>query len=126
MLLLQRYVSRVAAVVLLGLWGEPLWAAEKASAGQRIYDRDCATCHGPEGKGDGETAAYLTPPPQDFSTGILQRRSDDFLSAVIAKGGVAKGLSESMPGFPKLSKSDVQSVVVYIRQLATGGAKKTK
>jgi len=87
------------------------------SAGQTIYDRDCATCHGPEGKGDGEQATYVTPQPQDFTKGILDKRSDDFLTSVITKGGQAEKLSESMPGFPKLSKSDVQSLVAYIRQL---------
>jgi mono/diheme cytochrome c family protein len=126
MQLLQSSAVRVAAVVMLVFEAEPLGAAEKVATGQRIYERECATCHGAEGKGDGETATYLTPQPQDLTTGILQKRSDEFLTAVITKGGVAKGLSESMPAFPKLSKSDVQSVVAYIRQLATGGAKKAK
>jgi mono/diheme cytochrome c family protein len=118
----------VAAAVALLLAAGPGKAEQMASAspGKSIYDRDCATCHGPEGKGDGETAAYLTPQPQDFTTGIIQKRSDEFLSAVIAKGGPAKGLSESMPGSPKLSKTDVQSVVAYVRELSKGGAKKAK
>ena len=99
----------------------PSLAAQKSSAaGQRIYDRECATCHGPEGKGDGETATYLSPQPQDFTTGIVQKRSDEFLTTVISKGGVAKGLSESMPAFPKLSKSELQGVVAYVRELAKG------
>ena len=97
-----------------------------ASGGQAIYARDCATCHGPEGKGDGETAAYLTPQPQDFTTGLLQKRSDEFLTAVIARGGPAKGLADSMPAFAKLSKKDVQNVVAYVRQLSKGGTKKAK
>ena len=71
------------------------------TAGQTIYDRDCSTCHGPEGKGDGEQATYVTPQPQDFTKGLLDKRSDDFLTSVITKGGQAQGLSESMPGFPK-------------------------
>jgi mono/diheme cytochrome c family protein len=124
-MLLLRNAARLSSVLTL-LMGGPLSAAEKVTSGQRIYDRECATCHGPAGKGDGETATYLSPQPQDFTTGILQKRSDEFLATVIAKGGVAKNLSESMPAFPKLSKSDVQSVVAYIRQLATGGAKKAK
>ena len=95
-------------------------AQKSTAAGQRIYDRECATCHGPEGKGDGETATYLSPQPQDFTTGIVQKRSDEFLTTVISKGGVAKGLSESMPAFPKLSKSELQSVVAYVRELAKG------
>lgn len=120
--------SSIAVAVVLFAAAGGATAEEKAAggAGQLIYDRDCATCHGPEGKGDGETAAYLTPLPQDFTTGILQKRSDEFLTAVITKGGTAKGLAESMPGFPKLSKTEVRSVLVYIRQLGKGGAKKAK
>lgn len=120
-------VGRLAVVVTLGLAGGPVNADPKApSAGQKIYDRECATCHGAEGKGDGETAVYVTPQPQDLTTGILKKRSDEFLTTIITKGGVAKGLSESMPAFPKLSKSEVQSVVVYLRQLGGGSPKKTK
>jgi mono/diheme cytochrome c family protein len=125
-MLLLRNSARTFSVVTLLLTGGAPQAADKVTPGQRIYDRDCATCHGPGGKGDGETATYLSPQPQDFTTGILQKRSDEFLATVIAKGGVAKNLSESMPAFPKLSKSDVQNVVAYIRQLATGGAKNPK
>jgi mono/diheme cytochrome c family protein len=122
-----RPVLVACAMTLFLLCGQA--AAEQkaaASTGKIVYERDCATCHGPEGKGDGETATYLTPQPQDFTTGLIQKRSDEFLTAVITKGGSAKGLSESMPGFPKLSKSDVQSVVAYVRQLGKSGAKKTK
>jgi mono/diheme cytochrome c family protein len=115
----------VVAVVLLAIGG-PSGVEAKPTAGQEVYERECATCHGPEGKGDGETAAYLTPQPQDFTTGIIQKRTDEFLTVVIAKGGAAKGLAESMPAFPKLTKTEVQAVVAYVRQLGKGGAKKVK
>jgi high-affinity iron transporter len=120
--------SRVVAVVALVCTAGTAKAEQTAAAntGQSLYERDCATCHGAQGKGDGETAAYLSPQPQDFTNGVVQKRSDDFLTAVIAKGGVAKGLSESMPAFPKLSKSEVQSLVAYVRQLGKAGAKKPK
>ncbi|HTO22845.1 MAG TPA: cytochrome c [Spirochaetia bacterium] len=96
-----------------------------ASPGQAIYERDCAHCHGVSGKGDGEESMYLTPPPQDFTTGILDKRSDDFLATVISKGGAAKGLSSSMPAAPKLSQADVKNVVAYIRKLGKAPPKKT-
>jgi mono/diheme cytochrome c family protein len=118
--------SIVGAVALLAL---PASAADKPApnSGQTIYDRDCATCHGETGKGDGDTAEYLTPKPEDFTSGILGKRSDEFLTAVIAGGGPAKGLSASMPGFAKLSKTDLKSVVAYVRQLGKGaGGKKSK
>jgi mono/diheme cytochrome c family protein len=112
----------VAIVLFLSIAGQAGAQQKPAvSPGQKIYERDCATCHGAQGKGDGETAAYLTPQPQDFTNSVVQKRSDEFLTAVIAKGGAAKGLSESMPPFPKLSTSDVQSVVLYVRQLGKGG-----
>ncbi len=112
-------IGPVAAAVAFLASSGSVGAAQKATptAGQTVYDRDCATCHGPEGKGDGEQATYITPGPQDFTKGILDKRSDDFLTSVITKGGQAQGLSESMPGFPKLSKADLQSLVAYIRQL---------
>lgn len=91
-----------------------------ASAGKTVYDRDCTQCHGAAGKGDGEEAQYLTPTPKDFASGILEKRGDDFLAAVIAEGGKAKGLSESMPAFPKLSRQEVKDVIGYIRQLGKG------
>jgi mono/diheme cytochrome c family protein len=100
--------------------------AAAPNPGQSLYQRECETCHGAQGKGDGETAAYLSPQPQDFTSSVVQKRSDEFLTAVIAKGGPAQGLSESMPAFLKLSKSEVQSLVAYVRQLGKAGAKKAK
>ena len=96
-------------------------AADKAAApGQALYDKECAHCHGATGKGDGEESAYLTPSPQDFTTGSLDKRSDDFLAALIVKGGKAQGLSDAMPPSPKLSQENVKDLVAYIRQLAKG------
>ena len=111
---------QLAATLVFFAAAQPAVAEQKAgpSAGQTIYDRDCATCHGPGGKGDGEQAIYVTPQPQDFTTGILDKRSDEFLTAVIAKGGQASGLADSMPPFPKLSKTELQGLVTYIRQLS--------
>ncbi len=67
---------------------------------------------------------YVTPQPQDFTTGVLDKQTDEFLASVIAKGGLANGLPESMPAFPKLSKSEIQGVVAYIRQLGKASGKK--
>src|SRR6187549_1747915 len=46
------------------------------AAGKAIYDRDCASCHGATGKGDGDDAAYFTTKPTDFTDRAkLSRRS---------------------------------------------------
>lgn len=113
-----------ACAILVVLFALPTRAAGRApsGAGQAVYDRECAQCHGPAGKGDGEEAQYLTPAPKDFKSGVLDKRSDDFLAAVVARGGPAKGLSEAMPAFPKLSRAEVDAVIAYVRQLGKGSA----
>jgi mono/diheme cytochrome c family protein len=93
-------------------------AKPDAAAGKAVYDRECKSCHGATGKGDGEDAAYFTTKPPDFTDrAVLSKRSDDFLAAVISGGGPAKGLSKDMPA-TKLSAADVRSVVAYVRQLS--------
>lgn len=93
-------------------------AKPDAAAGKVVYDRDCASCHGATGKGDGDDAAYFTTKPPDFTNpAVLPKRSDDFLAAVITEGGPTKGLSKDMPA-TKLSAGDVKSVVLYLRQLS--------
>jgi mono/diheme cytochrome c family protein len=112
-----------AGAAILALFALPAGAAGTAAgAGQAVYERDCAQCHGATGKGDGEEAGYLNPTPKDFRSGILEKRSDDFLAAVVARGGPAKGLSEAMPAFPKLSKAELDAVIAYVRQLGKGSA----
>jgi mono/diheme cytochrome c family protein len=110
----------LGAIAVVTLSAFPGAAADKAAPGRAVYDKECAHCHGATGKGDGEESAYLTPSPQDFTTGILDKRSDDFLAAVIVKGGKAQGLSEAMPPTPKLTQENVKDLVAYIRQLGKG------
>jgi mono/diheme cytochrome c family protein len=94
------------------------------AAGKAVYERDCKSCHGATGKGDGEDAAYFTTKPGDLTDkAALSKRSDEFLAAVIRGGGPSKGLSKDMPA-TKLSDAELQSVVAYIRQLSgTKGGK---
>lgn len=126
MSLLRASSRAVAAVVALCAIQASAAGNAGPPPGKAVYDHDCAQCHGATGKGDGEESAYLTPSPKDFTSGVLDKRSDDFLAEVIANGGKAKGLSESMPASPKLSKADLKSLVAYIRQLGKGAGQKGK
>lgn len=100
----QPNVQRVAAVSTT----EPA-----ADLGAAIYQRDCAACHGKDGKG-------TLPGVRDFNAadGPLAK-SDDELQRNIANGYKSPGSALAMPGRggnPSLTDSDIRSVLLYLRQ----------
>lgn len=116
----RSWMRAAVGAAVLGSGAAPAAAPAKTdvSAGKAIYDKQCANCHGPAGKGDGEDAAYYTTKPTDLTDkAVLSKRSDDFLAAVISGGGPAKGLSKDMPP-TKLSPTELKSVVAYVRSLS--------
>ncbi|MEE9155802.1 MAG: c-type cytochrome [Gemmatimonadota bacterium] len=95
-------------------------AGQDVQAGQILYDKWCAGCHGFDGAGDGYAADYMLPRPRDFTLGIYQIRTtsngslptDEDLVHVIDKGmpGTA------MPGWEsKFSSSQINDVAAYIK-----------
>ena len=44
------------------------------AAGKVTYDALCATCHGPDGNGDGPAAEGLDPQPAALSDGMMMRQ----------------------------------------------------
>jgi mono/diheme cytochrome c family protein len=91
-----------------------------AQAGQAVYDRACAVCHGPAGAGDGPSAAGFPTKPSDLTDGrLMNPLPDEFLVNIVLNGGPAEGLSPAMPPFRgHLSDAEVRQVVAYVRSLA--------
>ncbi len=56
-------------VTLALLWALPAMATEQEllAAGQREFQRSCATCHGVDAKGQGPMAEFLTAKPADLT-----------------------------------------------------------
>jgi len=95
------------------LWIVGLNASLAAADGKALFDKSCASCHGPGGKGDGPAAKAMKNKPPDFAT--LKGKSDAELSATIKDGTVG-----GKPGHPKgskLSDDDVKALVEYVKQL---------
>jgi len=74
------------------------------------YKAKCATCHGPDGKGD--TAMGKTMKVKDLGSAEVQKQSDADLTTIIEKG------KKPMPGYEgKLTKEQIDSLVKYVRSL---------
>lgn len=93
--------------------------------GREIYTKQCASCHGVTGAGNGPAAEFLEPPPRDYRKGIFKFTSTprgnkprhEDLVRFIRHG--AKGTS--MPGFPWMPNDDLNAVIAYVKSLSCRG-----
>jgi mono/diheme cytochrome c family protein len=85
------------------------------AAGGKLYQEQCASCHGARGLGDGEAGKSLSPSPALLAY-MIQRpiAVDEYLMWTISEGGAA--FKTAMPAFKDtLSKDDIWKVVAYMR-----------
>ena len=81
-------------------WTGGLAPAVEASSGRGIYQQNCAACHRDD---------LLGAPPQIASlVGIGQRKTQDEISAIVAKG------AGRMPGFPYLTPGALSALVDFL------------
>ena len=114
-------------IVLMTLWlGAGSWvgchpAPEVAEApsvtnppkpGQVTFQKHCAACHGPTGKGDGYTT--FNPPVADLTSAKVYTQLAPQLIRTVHKGraNTAMGTWENV-----LSDQDIEEVVAYLRSL---------
>jgi mono/diheme cytochrome c family protein len=121
-----RKLTAVAlTIVVLGMaagaWAVEGGAIPEEARAKAIYVKQCASCHGAEGHGDGPAAYLLYPKPRDFwsaryrlvSTWEGVPTEDDTF------GVITRGIPGSaMPAWGHLSESDRWALVRYVRGLA--------
>lgn len=90
-----------------------------AKAGNDLFHKNCSSCHGNAGKGDGPAAVALNPKPRDLTDKTLMSGLDDqYLRTLIQKGGAALGKSPLMPGLGGVLKDgEIADVIAYLRTL---------
>ncbi len=82
-------------------------------AGQKIYFKHCATCHGSNGNGDGPGVVDLGIQPSRLCDPRLRAEPDGALFWKITAG------RKPMPGYGRrLSETDRWNLINYIRTLA--------
>jgi mono/diheme cytochrome c family protein len=82
--------------------------------GKRVYDTQCAMCHGETGTGNGDLAKDMNAAPPDFTgPATLKNRTDGELFAIIGAGsGLMPGQGERMKDYHKWD------VINYLRALS--------
>lgn len=91
----------------------PLTAdAANIAAGKALFLKECASCHGKKGKGDGPSAATLDVPAGNFASEATQKQSD---GALFWKTTVGR---KPMPSFKKqFSETQIWQLVIFMRTL---------
>jgi len=84
---------------------------DRDQRGKQLYQRYCASCHGPDGRGEGPAGQYMDPPPMNFHSDTA-RMSDDRLFTVITEGKISRG----MPAWGgTLSSEQRRAIIDYLR-----------
>lgn len=110
-------LARSLASSLLAAYPVPIAPARLPDLhqGAKLYEAQCASCHGAEGRGDGPAAAAQNPPPIAFTDRDRARERSLFsLHQSITRG--VEGTS--MTAFPALSDDDRWALAFYISTMS--------
>jgi mono/diheme cytochrome c family protein len=118
--ILRKYKIGAMAILPLFLLAIPHSAAAqagKAEEGQKLFEVNCAKCHGPDGTGD--TPIGKAVGAKDLHSAEAQKLTDAQLFTQIDQG------KNNMPPFGgSLDKAKINDLVAYVKVLRKKGAEK--
>lgn len=85
--------------------------AADAESGKALYEKSCAGCHGPDGKGNEKMAKLLGDKGLNIVGNETKKKTDEQLLKIIADG------AGKMPA-SKLTKEEQKQALGYVRSLA--------
>ena len=85
--------------------------AADAESGKALYEKSCAGCHGPDGKGNDKMAKLLGDKGLNIVGNETKKKTDEQLLKIIADG------AGKMPA-SKLTKEEQKQALGYVRSLA--------
>ena len=97
--------------------------ARSTTLGKSIYDAKCSSCHGLDGKGDGNAAALLNPRPRNFTDGKYEFRTTESGSIPTDEDlirTIRNGLhGTAMPDWDPFIKGDsLKAVIEYVKSFS--------
>ncbi len=98
----------LTVVLLAGL----AFTANAADA-KALYDKECAKCHGADGKGDTKMGKKLG--AKDYSTAKVQEEMKDDKAFEVIKKGLKEGDKTLMKPIEGATDDDIKALVKYMR-----------
>ena len=97
------------------IFKESISNQEKIAKGKTLYETNCSSCHGTEGKGDGVAGKTMNPPPRNFHdlTGWTNGPAFSKIFKTLQEGILARG----MASYNTLPAEDRIAMIHYIRTL---------
>ncbi|MGD0919840.1 MAG: cytochrome c [Thermodesulfobacteriota bacterium] len=104
----------------------PKKTPELLNQGKKLYEQNCAPCHGPKGEGKGPLANMLTPHPADFALSLKDwpntKGDPEKVFEVISKGIP----NSAMAGFAQFSEKERWGLVYRVTEFSAQPQKKAK
>ena len=85
----------------------------RAADAKETYDKNCAKCHGEDGKGKTKMGEKLG--VKDYTDAKVQAELKDDKMAKAIKEGIKQDDKTKMKAFADLSDDEVKSLVAYVR-----------
>lgn len=95
------------------IFKESVPGPEKIAKGKTLFESNCSSCHGLEGKGDGIAGKNLNPPPRNFHelTGWTNGPAFPKMFKTLQEGIIARG----MASYSTIPPEDRIAIIHYIR-----------
>ncbi len=108
----KKKMAGAVTVLMLAFLASPFFAAAqsgKSDDGQKLFEQNCAKCHGPDGSGN--TTIGKAVGAKDLRASEALKLTDVQIATQITQG---KG---NMPPFSNLTKAQIDALVPYLRGL---------
>jgi len=82
-------------------------------SGKRLFELNCAVCHGTRGDGKGVAAGQFKTPPRDLTKGVYKFRSTDS-GQLPSDADLTRTISFGIPGTAMVARGDLNEAEIHV------------